>query len=98
MEVVVTEQFLVALMPVEGMRRPPEPKNKPIKFDAPACGGVVDFTSFRWTGDETLTFDYGACGILFGVEFDAARGKSRLTCDPACQKEGYNCPEGMAAE
>lgn len=98
MAVAVTEQLLTALMPVEGMRRPPEPKNKSIRFDAPACDGVVDFTSFRWTGDETLTFDYGACEILFGVEFNAARGKSRLFCDPARQKEGYVCPEGMAAE
>lgn len=98
MEVAVTEQLIAALIPVEGMRRPPAPNNKAIEFDAPGCGGVVDFTSFRWTGDETLTFDYGACGILFGVEFNAARGKSRLFCDPARQKQGYGCPEGMAAE
>ena len=97
MEVAVTEQLLAALMPAEGMRRPPAPKNKRIQFDALTCGGVVDFTSFRWTGDETLAFDYGACGILFGVEFNAARGKSRLLCDPVRQKEGYDCPEGMPA-
>lgn len=98
MEVAVTEQLLASLMPAEGMRRPQAPKNKPIQFDAPACGGMVDFTSFRWNSDETLTFNYGACGILFGVEFDAARGKSRRFCDPSRQKEGYDCPEGMAAK
>lgn len=98
MEVAVTEQLLAALMPAEGMRRPPAPKSRQIRFDAPACGGVVDFTSFRWTGDETLAFDYGACGVLFGVEFDAGSSRSRMTCNPARQKEGYSCPKDMPAE
>lgn len=98
MEVAVTEQLLAALMPAEGMRRPPAPKSKKIEFDAPACGGVVDFTSFHWLDGETLGFDYGACGIVMDVVFDAARGASKLTCNPARQKPGYDCPADLIAK
>lgn len=98
MEVAVTEQLLAALAPAEGMRRPPAPENKPIAFDGQGCGGSVDFASFRWLDDSTVGFDYGSCGVLFDVSFDAARGKSRVTCDPTRQKQGYGCPESMTAK
>lgn len=95
MEVAVTEQLLAALMPVEGMRMPPAPKNRSIVFDEPACGGAVDFASFYWVDDEKLGFDYGACGVVMDMVFDAARGISKVTCSPARQKPGYDCPADL---
>ena len=98
MQVAPTADLIAALKPAEAMQPPPAPIDNPIQFDDQGCGGVVDFGSFYWRDDTRLGFDYGACGNVLDVVFDAAEGSSRVSCNPARQKEGYDCPASLMAE